>query len=307
LYNQTSFGGVDMRVLIVGATGVLGGKAAALLLRQGHQVRGMTRSERGVADLASRGIEPVVGDLTDRASLVRACVDVDGLLAAAHAAIERGRFRSQAVDGAGHVDLIDVAQGSGVSRFVYVSAMGARPDHPIDFFRTKWRVEQHLARSALAHAILRPSAFMEWHAHEFNGKAVLAKGRTVLLGDGTKRRNFIAAGDVALFAVDALTTSALLQRTVELGGPGNFTDDDVARLYARMANRNVRIIHVPRKAAVLLSGALRPLHAGVARVLRMASLSEDEHPEAFDSTGLTREFAVRLTPLDEFVRARVMD
>ena len=266
----------------------------------------MTRYSRRVADLASQGIEPVVGDLTDHASLVRACADVDGILAAAHAAIEHGRSRSEAVDGAGHIDLIDVAQASGVSRFVYVSAMGVRSDHPIDFFRTKRRVEQHLARTALAHVILRPSAFMEWHAHAFNGKAVLEKGRTILLGDGTKRRNFVAAGDVALFAVNALTTNALLQRTVELGGPGNFTDDEVARLYAKMANRKVRIIHVPRKAVVLLSGALRPLHAGVARVLRMASLSEDEHPEAFDSTGLTREFAVRLTPLDEFVRARVI-
>lgn len=45
--------------------------------------------------------------------------------------------------------------------------------------------------------ILRPSAFMEWHAHAFNGANILKTGKTTLIGSGHKPRNFVAASDVA--------------------------------------------------------------------------------------------------------------
>ncbi len=61
----------------------------------------------------------------------------------------RGRNRSEAVDDVGHRSLIDVARDAGVTRFVYTSALGAAPNQPIDFFRTKWAIEQHLASSGL--------------------------------------------------------------------------------------------------------------------------------------------------------------
>ena len=116
--------------------------------------------------------------------------------------MSRGRNRFEAVDDAGHRSLVDVAREAGVTRFVYTSALGAAPDHPVDFFRTKWSIEQYLASSGLAYVVLRPSALMEWHAHTFNGKGILDNGRTVVLGTGTKRRNFVAARDVAVIASD---------------------------------------------------------------------------------------------------------
>ena len=44
-------------ILIVGATGVLGQKAARLLLADGHQVRAMTRVAERASDLARQGAE----------------------------------------------------------------------------------------------------------------------------------------------------------------------------------------------------------------------------------------------------------
>jgi len=91
------------------------------------------------------------------------------------------------VDELGHKALIDAARAAGVQRFVYVSGMGAASDHPIDFFRTKYEGERYLERRGLEHVILRRSAFMEWHAHAFNGANILKTGKTTLIGSSASR------------------------------------------------------------------------------------------------------------------------
>ncbi len=294
-----------MLVLVVGATGVLGRETLRCLRAAGHRVRGMTRHERRVRDLEALGAEPVVGDLTDRASLVRACAGVERVFAAAHGLLSRGRNRSEAVDDAGHRSLIAVARDAGVARFVYTSALGAAPDHPIDFFHRKWAIEQYLASSGLVYVVLRPSALMEWHAHTFNGKGILDNGRAVILGSGTKRRNFVAARDVAAIAATALTGEIPREHVIAIGGPGDFTNDEVARMYARIAGVPARVVHVPRAVLGAIGFIARPLHPGIARVMRLSSLPDDAFPETFDAGDPACENAIGSTSLEEFVRERV--
>ncbi len=292
-------------ILVVGATGVLGQKTARLLLADGHQVRAMTRVAERASNLAQQGAEVIVGDLVDPDSLARACRGVDCVFAAAHSFLGKGHYRSEAVDDCGHRALIDAARSQGVRRFVYTSALGVSPNHPIDFHRTKYAIEQYLQASGLEHVILRPSAFMEWHAHIFNGKSILEKGRTTLLGSATKPRNFVAAGDVAHLAVLALTAPKVVQRVLEIGGPGNFSNKEVAQLYAQTAGIEPRVRHVPRSVARTLALLSQPFHPGLSRVMRLASLPDDAFSEAFDPSNLLHDYPTRLTSLHEFVRNEV--
>jgi len=210
------------------------------------------------------------------------------------------------VDDQGHRALIAAARGAGVARFVYTSAHGASPEHPVDFFRTKFAIEQALAASGLPHVILRPTAFMEHHAHNFNGKGLLDKGRAQLIGPGTKKRNLVAATDVARFAVRALTEDPAPFTTIEIGGPGHYSNLEVTALYARAAGVEPRASHLPVAVARVLSVAAAPFHPGMARVMRLLSLPDDAFPEAFDGcAALERDWGVRMTPLDEFVRRQV--
>ena len=65
-----------MKVLVVGATGALGRPVVQGLRARGVEVRALNRHPEQAANLAALGAEVVAGDLTDPASLARAC---DGL------------------------------------------------------------------------------------------------------------------------------------------------------------------------------------------------------------------------------------
>jgi uncharacterized protein YbjT (DUF2867 family) len=293
--------------LIIGGSGVFGREAVRLLLEHGEQVRVLTRAPDRARDLADAGAVLVQGDLLDPPSLSRACAGVTGVVAAAHGMLGKGRYRSEAVDDAGNRALIDAAKAAGVGRFVFVSIYGAAPDHPVDFWRRKYAVEEYLRTSGLAWTVLRPTAFMEWHAHVFNGKAILEKGRTTLLGSGTKPRNFVAASDVAEFAVLALTDPRLVGRTIDVGGPGDFTNDQVAALYGRAAGVTPKVRHVPPVVARSMSVVMRPIQPGVSRIMYISSLRDDAYDECLDAAPLAAEFQVHLTTMEQFIDARVTE
>lgn len=297
-----------MKILVVGATGVLGQRVVRGLLERGVCVRAMTRAPERASALQQRGAEVVPGDLIDRASLARACAGVDRVFAAAHGLLGRGRHRSEFVDDQGHRALIDAARAAGVQRFVYTSAQGASPDHPVDFYRTKFAIERHLAASGMPHVILRPTAFMEWHAHNLNGKGVLDKGIAQLIGPGTKKRNFVAADDVAALAVRTLLADEPGERLIAIGGPGNFSNNEVAALYARLAGKPLRVRRLPAALAAWVSRLAAPLHPGVARILALAAMPDDAFSETFDCSDFQRDHPdLPLTPLETFVGDRVAE
>ena len=294
------------RVLVIGATGALGRPVVQLLLARGVHVRAACRHPEKAADLAALGAETTACDLTDAASLAAVCSGMQRVLAAAHGLLGRGRWRSEAVDDAGHRALFSAARAAGVQRLVYTSAFGAAADHPVDFFRTKHAIEQALAASGLDAVVLRPTAFMEHHAHNFNGKGLLDKGKVQLIGPGTKPRNFVCAEDVAAFAVRALLDDPPPFRRLDIGGPGHYSNLDVAGLYARTAGVPLRVSHLPAGVAAALSALARPLHPGMARVMRLLSLLDsafDEHFQGADA--LQRDHGVPLTTLEAFVQRQV--
>ena len=293
-------------ILIVGATGLLGRATALPLLKQGHAVRALVRDRAKGAELQRAGAEIFVGDLTDVRSLELACKGVERVFACAHSMLGRGANASAQVDHVGHSALVVAARDAKVEHFVYTSVMGAREDHPIDFLRTKHEIEAVVKGSGMGYTILRPSAFMESHVHRFNGQMLLERGFTVIIGPGTKPRNFVAVRDVAPFAVIALAQDDLNGRTLEIGGPDNLSNNEVAAMYVVRARKG-RVRHVSAGAARLLATLVRPLHEGVARVLEVASVPDSEMRETWDPGMLLSEFPRKLTSVDTFIDERIAE
>jgi len=61
-----------MRVVVFGATGVVGRRAVRLMIRQGHRVTAVGRSPERLQNLASQGASTVALDLLDRDAIKRA-------------------------------------------------------------------------------------------------------------------------------------------------------------------------------------------------------------------------------------------
>lgn len=64
-----------MRVFVAGATGVIGVRLVPLLVAEGHNVAGMTRSEAKAGRLVEQGASPVVVDVFERERLIEAVRD----------------------------------------------------------------------------------------------------------------------------------------------------------------------------------------------------------------------------------------
>jgi nucleoside-diphosphate-sugar epimerase len=69
-----------MRVFVTGATGFIGTELVKELIAEGHQVRGLTRSDAGVEQLKAAGAEVVRGDLQDLDSLRKGASGVDAVV-----------------------------------------------------------------------------------------------------------------------------------------------------------------------------------------------------------------------------------
>jgi uncharacterized protein YbjT (DUF2867 family) len=292
-------------ILIVSVTGVLGRETARQLLAGGYKVRGLTRNPARAADLKELGAEIVQGDLIDPASLRRACQGVEAVLACAHQLMGTGRYKSEAVDDEGHRALIDAAKAAGVKHFVYTSAQHASPDHPTDFYRTKAKLEAYLKASGLSYTILRPSALMEWHVHNLLGASILTKGKTTIFGSGDNPTNFIAARDAAHIAVIALTDPKLKKRVFEMGGPDNFTKNQIAEMYGHLSGKKPKVTNVPTSVMKVMAPILRPVQPVISRLMLLSAWA-DTTDQTFDPTAMIQEFPMKLTRVEDFIREQAI-
>jgi uncharacterized protein YbjT (DUF2867 family) len=206
------------------------------------------------------------------------------------------------VDDEGQRALIDAAKDARVAHFIYTSVLGASPTHPVDFWRTKERIERYLVRSGLAYTIIRPAAFMEVHAYDLIGKAVLAGGPVILFGPGTNPRNFVAAADVAALVVRAIGAAEWRGEKVEIGGPDNLTSRQVVAVFERMTGRPARVVHLPLPLLRVAARVMEPLHQGVSRILRAAVVGEPTD-QRFDPAPLLARVPLTLTRLEDWARA----
>jgi uncharacterized protein YbjT (DUF2867 family) len=293
-------------ILVVGATSTLGGAVAAQLVASGQAVRASCRRPARMSAPIVVGVAVVPLDLMHPETFNRALDGVDVIFTSTQSLTARRRDAIQRVDIDGYKALISAAAERGIGRFIFTSAMGACPEHPVAFWRAKAEVERHLMASGLSYTILRPSAFMDLHAHQLIGESILKGKAARILGAGETRRNLVSIGDVATLATRAILTTDFAGQVVEIGGPDNLTDREIASLYARLAGVPLRIQALPPSVLAVLAAAATPIHGGVANLLRLP-LTMDSWPGlTFDASGVAALIGRPPEALEDFARARMI-
>lgn len=292
-------------ILLVGATGRLGQAVAERFLREGIPFRAAVRHPARAGWLTQRGVEVRALDIATGAGLGHAIDGVTKVISCVHGLLGRSRRSIERVDVRGQAALIDACLKAGVERFVYVSALGASPDHPSEFWRAKARTEAYLKASGLNHVILRPSAFMDLYAHDLIGAAVM-RGKTVfLLGSGTTPRNMIAVSDVADAVVTATSQPDLVGQMIEVGGWDNPTEREIAALYAELSGKPLKLRTVPPLALKVLAAAVSPFHAGIGHLLRLPQQLKGRDDLLFDIASLDKRSGISPVRLRDFAASKV--
>jgi uncharacterized protein YbjT (DUF2867 family) len=263
------------RVLVVGATGQLGGVIARRLIRSGATVRALARNAAKLAALAPDA-ELAAVDLRDLLKLTEACRGVEQIVATANNNMGKGPNSPSRIDLSGYQNLCAAARNTGVRRLIYVSYRGVAQDAPVDIFRIKWYIEDAIRRSGVPHVMLRPSAFMEIWIDELLVKSIREKRVSLIFGDGTAVANYIAVDDVAEFAVKILSRDEVVNEAVEAGGPSNMSQNDLATLVERRLNAPGKRRHMPVPLLRLLPPIVRPFNELAARMMTLGLYAATE-------------------------------
>jgi dihydroflavonol-4-reductase len=168
-----------VRVLVTGATGFIGGNLARALWRRGYEVRALVRPGSNTLTIDGTGIQQVLGDILDPASVSRAMEGCQGVFhcAAAYTFWARDRRTTYRTNVDGTMNVLEAARRVGVSRVVYtstVSTVGLPPaglgieDTTLDphhlvgtYKKSKYQAEQvalKLAAAGLPVVVVNPTA-----------------------------------------------------------------------------------------------------------------------------------------------------
>jgi uncharacterized protein YbjT (DUF2867 family) len=276
-----------VKILVVGATGHVGGAAVRHLLEAGYEVRALVRSAGKGEELRPLGAEPVIGDVTKPDTLAAALDGCAGVFSALSAGTGR---EAEEVEYRGNVNLLSAARVAGARRFVYNSALLV--DHPlaqrVGTLREKARFEEALLGAEdISATALRPVMFMETLLMALSGPVAFVPGRQ------RRRVGWIPAGDVARAAVAAFEKH--VTGRYELAGPDTATFDEAYRRFSRVRGRRIAVLHPPL-AVMRLAGRFSP---PVEELASMFALF-DAAGYTSDSPALRETFGVEALTIEEW-------
>jgi uncharacterized protein YbjT (DUF2867 family) len=235
-------------VLVVGATGMVGGEAARQLSASGVEVRGLARASSDpakVAGLERAGVSIVRGDLRQPESLAAACRGTDAVIATVSAMPFSWQSDNtiQEVDRRGQTALIDAAKKAGVRRFIFV-AFPHDPEVSFPLGDAKIAVEKHLKSSGLEYVVLQANYFMEiWLSPAFGFDQGSCKA--TIFGDGNNKLSWVSYRDVARTAVEAVSNRRARNAILPVGGPQALSPLEVIANFEKLGGSSWQVNLVP--------------------------------------------------------------
>jgi uncharacterized protein YbjT (DUF2867 family) len=219
-----------MSILVIGSTGTIGSLVVQGLAKQGAKVSAMVR-QVGKAALPA-GVDGVVGDLADVASLRKAMTGVRTLFLLNALAPDEVTQSLQA---------LNVAREAGIERIVYLSVINADKYPDVPHFTGKHTVERMIEQLELPATILRPAYFMQ---NDISIQPVIAGYGVYPMPIGSKGVAMVDARDIADIAVAELlrrdrAADALPLVTLDVAGPELFTGETAAAAWSHALGRTI--------------------------------------------------------------------
>lgn len=215
-----------MKVLVAGASGVVGSHVVELLKQRGHHVRTLSKDPGRAARLRLVADEVRLGDATDPSAVAGVCDDVEVVVSALGAPVSpsgAGQRSFAEVDVKANLNLIAVARRAGVRRFVYVGVYTEPVYAKTAYVTAHASVEDALRGSGLEHGFVRTTGIFGALVELL---PMARKGPVPMIGDGSAATNPVHELDVAEAVLRAVEAPGPIE--LELGGPETLTRRQIA-------------------------------------------------------------------------------
>ena len=200
-----------MKALVAGATGEIGRRIVQELVNRQIPVKALVRDQDRAKSILSPEAELVVGDVLDVDSLTKAMTECTVLICATGARPSLDPSGPYQVDYEGTKNLVNVAKGQGIEKFVLVSSLCVSQFfHPLNLFWLvlywKKQAENYLENSGLKYTIVRPGGLK----NEDNSDPIVVSSADTLFEGSIPRKK------VAQVCVDSLFKDDYQQRILEI-------------------------------------------------------------------------------------------
>ena len=226
------------KILVIGATGMLGQPVARQLLASGFSVRVLSRDPQKAQALFPPPFEVTGGAVEDPAALDLALRDCQGAHLNLHGLFDPDLERR------GALALSAAAERAGLERISYLSGASVCPENAwFADTRARLQAEQAICASGVPYTIFRSDYFMETLENFARGSWLLQIGRH------PHPYHWVAASDYALLVARAYQNPAAANQVLYVCGPQALTMRQALEVMQRERYPRRRIFYLPLWAA----------------------------------------------------------
>jgi uncharacterized protein YbjT (DUF2867 family) len=247
---------------VFGGAGFVGRYIVQRLARAGWRIRVPQRNPDAALFLKPLGdvgqIVPMAANIRNELSVRRAVEGAGAVFNLVGILSERGRQSFDAVHREGAERIARLAAEMGAERLMHVSALGADPQSPSAYARSKAAGEAAVRAAFAGATLLRPSIVFGPEDDFFNRFARLARLMPALplIGGGKTRFQPVYVGDVADAMVAALADPKTMGQIFELGGPQTYSFRELMEILLAEIRRKRWLVPVPFPIAALQGAVL---------------------------------------------------
>jgi nucleoside-diphosphate-sugar epimerase len=284
---------IEMKVFVTGGTGFIGQHVVRKLINRGYDVFGLTRSEKGAADLRDLGAQVVFGDILDRDSMRESMTGSDIVfhLAGWYKIGSRDWMLAEATNVAGTRNVLRLAYELGIPKIIYTSTVAVYGDTKgelVDEFffqggpfvneydRTKWlahyKVAVPLIEQGAPIIILLPGVIYGPGDHSLIGQMMelFYRGRMLAIPGPDLTVTYAHVEDIAEGHILAAEKGRVGESYI-LAGPA-VPLGEVVDFWGQLTGGRVPILRVPARLIVPFA----PLLSAIGKLVALPPLfSED--------------------------------
>ncbi len=217
-----------MKVLFIGATGMLGKPVVKALLETGHDVTFFGRDENKIRSLFPKSTI-AKGDVFDKGNLINAMKEQQAVYMNLSVA-QQSKQKDLQPEREGVDNIIAAAKETGIQRLAYLSSLVHLYNGMHGFnwwaFDIKHTAVEGIKASGIPHTIFYPSTFMETFPYQ-----MMRGNKIAMLGKSEMPMWFIAASDYAKQVVNSFTIPGNENKEYVIQGTESFTFDAAAKVF----------------------------------------------------------------------------